>query len=175
MKCNNISLIILIIVLFGLSFGLPLFYNMFKSIKMIEKYQNYQNYDIYNNNNTNLGADNSKFPFTENNVLLEDSYPLTGRNGISNNGASNIWWHYPTFQLGSYDQITNNIRYPNNPDEGTCMPASMCQTLYKEKQLKTNYVKQLPPINPNCGTRVGYFDTNINLLPFRTDVPNILY
>jgi hypothetical protein len=170
MKYNNISLIVLTVIIFGLLLGLPLFYNMFKSIKMIE---NYQNYDIYNN--TSLGGDNGKYPFPQSDLLVEDSYPPTGRNGISNNGASNIWWHYPIFKLGSYDQITNNIRYPNNPDEGTCMPASMCGALYKEKQLKTNYVKQLPPINPNCGTRVGYFDTNINLLPFRTDMANILY
>jgi hypothetical protein len=175
MKCNNISLVIIIVIIFGLLFGVPLFYNIIKSIKMIEKYQNYQNYDIYNNNNTNLGADNSKFPFTENNVLLEDSYPLTGRNGISDNSANNIWWHKPIFKVGSYEQITNNIRYSNNPDVGSCMPASMCGALYKDKQLKTNYVKPLPPINPECGTRIGYFDTNINLLPFRTDMANILY
>ncbi len=172
MKNNNILLLILFIIVVGLSLGTPLFYNIFKSMKMIE---NYQNYDINNSTSTTLGGDNRKYPFPQSDLLVEDTYPATGRKGISNNGAANIWWHYPTFQLGSYDQITNNIRYPNNPDEGTCMPASMCQTLYKEKQLKTNYVKQLPPINPNCGTRVGYFDTNINLLPFRTDVPNILY
>lgn len=172
MKNNNILLLILFIIVIGLSLGLPLFYNMFKSIKMIE---NYQNYDINNSMKISLGGDNDKYPIPETDLLVEDTYPATSRKGISNNGAANIWWHYPTFQLGSYDQITNNIRYPNNPDEGTCMPASMCQTLYKEKQLKTNYVKPLAPINPNCGTRVGYFDTSINLLPFRTDMSNILY
>jgi hypothetical protein len=67
-----------------------------------------------------------------------DSFPLTGRKGISNNNAYNIWWHYPIFEVGSYAQITNNLKYPNNPDEGTCMPASMCGALYKEKQLKSN-------------------------------------
>jgi hypothetical protein len=168
----NIFLIAFIILAVVLTLGTPLFYNMFKSIKMIE---NYQNYDINNSMSTSLGGDTGKYQFPETDVLLEDTYPVTGRKGISNNGAANIWWHYPIFQLGSYDQITNNIRYSNNPDVGTCMPASMCGALYKEKQLKTNYVKTLPPINPNCGTRVGYFDTSINLLPFRTDMSNILY
>jgi len=143
---------------------------MSKTIKMIESYQNNENIT-----NTSLGSSKSNYPFSETNILLENVYPVTGNKGISKNGASDIWWHYPIFQLGSYDQITNNIRYSNNPDEGTCMPASMCGALYKEKQLKTNYVKPLPPINPDCGTRVGYFDTNINLLPFRTDMQNILY
>ena len=168
----NIFLIAFIILAVVLTLGTPLFYNMFKSIKMIE---NYQNYDINNSMSISLGGDTGKYPFPETDVLLEDTYPVTGRKGISNNGSANIWWHYPIFELGSYDQITNNIRYSNNPDVGTCMPASMCGALYKEKQLKTNYVKPLPPINPNCGTRVGYFDTSINLLPFRTDLSNILY
>jgi len=166
---NNIFLILILI----LSLGLPLFYNMFKSIKMLE---NYQNYDLNSSMNiSSLGGNKEKYPFPQTDVLVEDIYPPIGKNGIYNNSASNIWWHYPIFQLGSYDQITNNIRYPNNPDEGTCMPASMCGALYKKKFIKTNYVTPLPPINPNCGTRVGYFDTNINLLPFRTDMPNILY
>jgi hypothetical protein len=172
MAMNNSTLIIIFIIIVVLSLGLPLFYNISKSIKKIE---NYQNYDINNAATTNLGGYQKKYPFPETDVLLEDMYPLTGRKGISNNGADDIWWHYPIFELGSYDQITNNIRYSNNPDVGTCMPASICGTLYKEKQVKTNYITPLPPINPECGTRVGYFNTNINLLPFRTDVPNILY
>ena len=161
---------IFLIIIIILALGLPLFYNMFNSIKMIEKYTNY---DI--TSNPGLGDDEGKYPFSQTSVLVEDIYPLTGRNGISNNSASTIWWHYPIFELGSYDQITNNLRYSDNPDEGTCMPASMCGSLYKEKHLGTNYIKPLPPINPNCGTRIGYFTTDINLLPFRTDVPNILY
>jgi hypothetical protein len=134
--------------------------------KVIDNFTNYTNYNYYDET-TSLG-DNTD-------ILLEDSYPLTGRKGISNNNAYNIWWHYPVFKVGSYAQITNNIKYPNNPDEGTCMPASMCGALYKEKQLKSNYVKPLPPVNPDCGTRVGYFATDINLLPYRNDMQNILY
>jgi len=149
---------------------------MFKSIKRLE---NYQNYDLNNSMNIQgLGGNNKdiqKFPFPQSDILVEDIYPSIGKNGISNNGANNIWWHYPIFELGSYDQITNNIRFPNNPDEGTCMPASMCGALYQKKFIKTNYINPLPPINPNSGTRVGYFDTNINLLPFRTNMNNILY
>jgi len=158
--------------------GFILLYHIVKyyTVKTMKITENYQNYDINSAMSTGLGGykkDKQSFPETD--VLLQDSYPLTGRKGISNNGAANIWWHYPIFELGSYDQITNNIRYSNTPDEGTCMPASMCGALYKEKQLKTNYVKPLPPINPECGTRVGYFDTNVNLLPFRSDMQNILY
>jgi hypothetical protein len=44
-----------------------------------------------------------------------------------------------------------------------------------EKKTGTNYIEQLPPVNPTSGTRIGYFTTDENLLPFRTDTPNILY
>jgi hypothetical protein len=51
----------------------------------------------------------------------------------------------------------------------------MCGALYNEKFIKSNYVEPLPPLNPDCGTRVGYFDTDVNLLPYRTNMQNILY
>jgi len=153
-------------------FGILIFNSMYKSNLMLE---NFDNYDIYSSKNTSLGGYEDKSQLSKGDILLEDSYPVTGRNGISTNDASSIWWHYPIFKVGSYDQITNNIKYPNNPDVGTCMPASMCGALYKEKQLKSNYIKPLPPIIPDCGTRIGYFNTPFNLLPFRTDIANILY
>jgi len=132
------------------------------------------------------------YPKSQEEYLVQDSYKRIEEIGISNNDANDIWWNYPIFQLGSYAQITNNIRYPDSPDEGTCAPASMCGALYQPKeilgphnygvneiggplQLKQNYVEPLPSINPNTGTRVGYFTTNSNLLPFKTDVVNILY
>jgi hypothetical protein len=55
------------------------------------------------------------------------------------------------------------------------MPADFCGTLYKNRHLKSNYIEPLPPVDPTRGTRIGYFTTDINMLPFRTDVPNILY
>jgi hypothetical protein len=159
----NKYIFLLTIIVLGL--GIPTAYKIITRKQL----ENYRNCSV--NSNPKI-LDNSNI---ESYILVADTFPWTGRNGISNNDANSIWWHYPIFELGSYDQITNNIRYPNNPDEGTCMPASMCGALYKEKQLKTNYITPLPPVNPDCGTRIGYFTTGINLLPFRTDVPNILY
>ena len=130
-------------------------------------------YEGYSNNT--LEDSMGDFPGASTNALVQDIYPITGRNGITDNQASDIWWHYPTFKVGSYAQITNNIRYSNNPDIGNCMPASMCGSLYKEKQLQSNYSTQLPPVNDNCGTRVGYFVTSATLLPIKDDVTNVLY
>ena len=156
--------ILLMTFVFLLAVILPLYFSKANSPNTKEGYSGYT-----------LEEAIGDVPSSQTNVLVQDTYPITGINGISDNGAANIWWHYPIFKVGSYAQITNNMRYPNNPDEGTCMPASMCGALYKERHLNTNYISQLPPVNPNCGTRIGYFSTTENLLPFRTNIPNVLY
>lgn len=155
---NKFVFLFIIIIL---AIGLPLLFNF---SNMLEGYSNHE-----------LIQSIGIVPNSQTEVLVQDTYPPTGKNETSNNNYNQIWWHYPTFKLGSYDQITNNIRYSNNPDLGSCMPESMCGALYHENQLKSNYVKPLPPLNPDCGTRVGYFDTGINLLPFRSGMQNILY
>ena len=155
---NQLIFLVLIIVL---AIGLPLF---LKLNNYIEGYSNYS-----------LAGTIGDFPNAQDEVLLQDTYPSIGKNEISNDTSSDIWWHYPIFKLGSYDQITNNIRYSNNPDVGTCMPASMCGALYDDKKNASNYVEPLPPVNPDAGTRIGYFTTCDKLLPFRTDTTNILY
>ncbi len=116
----------------------------------------------------------SNFNENDTGALLRNMYPIKGNN-VSDETAEKMWWHYPVFKLGSYKQITNNIKYPNNPDDGTCMPSNTCFALYSDKQLQSNYSKILPPANPECGTRVGYYSTPVNLLSYRTDMQNILY
>ena len=158
---NQILFLLLLIIL---SLGLPLLFNI------STLYEGYSNYS--------LGQASGKFPDAQNKVLVQDTYPAIGKNELSNNTANDIWMDYPIFPLGSYDQKTNNIRYPDNPDEGTCMPASMCGALYHDKNTGDNTIKPLPPVDANSGTRVGYFVTNeqvITSLPYRSDMQNILY
>jgi hypothetical protein len=158
---NQIIFLLLLIVL---ALGLPLVFNI---SNILEGYSNYS-----------LDQASGNFPDSQTNVLVQDTYPPIGKNQISNNTANDIWMDYPIFSLGSYAQITNNIRYPDNPDDGTCTPASMCGALYHDKNTGNNFVKPLPPVNPNCGTRVGYFTTDdqvVTSLPYRTDMQNILY
>jgi hypothetical protein len=118
------------------------------------------------------------YPESQTNVLVQNTYPPIGKNQLSNNTSADIWQDYPVFPLGSYKQITNNIRYPDNPDEGTCMPASMCGALYHDKNTGNNVIHPLPPVKNSCGTRVGYFNTDyriITSLPYKSDLANILY
>ena len=159
---NKIAFLLLILIL---AIGLPLFFKISESFKRRDGYSNY-----------NLDGANGDFPAAQTEVLVQDTYPSIGKNQLSDNTASDIWWHYPIFTLGSYKQITNNIRYPNNPDEGTCMPASMCGALYHKKKHESIHTA---PLN-NDQPRVGFFntlncDTIITSLPYRTNSNNILY
>ena len=146
-----------------LALGLPLVFN-FSSL--VEGYSNYK-----------TGQAMGGYPDAQTQVLVQDTYPPIGKNELSDDTSNDIWKYYPTFTLGSYDQVTNNIRYPRNPDIGRCMPASMCGALYHQKDLGSNTIKPLPPVSTS-GTRVGYFTTDeqlIDSLPYSSDGPNILY
>ena len=129
---------------------------------------------LNNKDGFTLGSTNGIYPCSETNVLVQDTYPITGINSVSDESADKMWWRYPTFQVGSFKQMTNNIRYPNNPDDARCTAADFCYALYKDKKIGSNIVTPLPPVDPNSGTRVGYFATSENLLPFRA-ITNILY
>jgi hypothetical protein len=152
--------IFFLLMLIILAIGLPLVFN-FSSLS-----EGFSNYKL----DQSMGE-------TQSHILVQDTYPPIGKNQISNDTASDIWQYYPTFTLGSYDQITNNIRYPRNPDVGRCTPASMCGALYHQKDLGSNTITPLPPVS-GSGTRIGYFTTDdqlVDSLPFSSGGPNILY
>jgi len=114
-------------------------------------------------------------PESNNPGVLDNVFPPTGFTKVGNVGASQIWKEYPIFQVGCYTQTTNNIRYPDNPDEGTCMPADFCNLYYKDRPKVSNIVMPLPPVEETCpGTRVNYFYTPGQLMPFNNK-GNILY
>lgn len=163
---NQNLLLILILIL---SVGLPLLYKM--NLSSWEGYTNLGTSPVPTNNY----LQKETYPFSKTDVLLQDSYPLTGENGVSIDQGSKIWWHYPIFEVGSYDQITNNLKFSNNPDTGRCMPADVCGALYKEYQTQSNYVFPLPPVNPECGSRINYYHTPSSFLSYRADTTNILY
>jgi hypothetical protein len=114
-------------------------------------------------------------PESNNPGILDCVFPETGYTTVQDIGASQIWREYPIFQVGCYTQTTNNIRYPDNPDEGTCMPAEFCNLYYKDRPKVSNIVMPLPPVAENeSGTRVNYFYTPGQLMPFNNP-GNILY
>jgi hypothetical protein len=91
----------------------------------------------YNNMN---GASNTKvhqshtygdYPLSENGGLVSDSFPSTNHNGVSNYQEQMMWWHYPVFKVGSYEQITNNKKW-TTPENGSALfPPINGMSLYK--------------------------------------------
>lgn len=128
-----------------------------------ESFQNYYLDDV--------GAD---YPKANDVPILVDEYPYTGSKTVSKDEASDIWKHYPVFKVGSYEQITNNFKYPDNPDNGTCSRAEFCGALYHDKSYGSNIIEPLPPVCSGSGARVGYFRSDKDLLPFNNP-DNILY
>jgi hypothetical protein len=121
-------------------------------------------------------SDAGSFLKSINKPILDD-YPLIGKNETSNNNYNKLWWRYPIFSLGSYEQITNNLQHLYNPDNGTCVRADFCGALYHDnKNTKSNIITPLPPAEEGLGARVGYFRTEPNELYYSIPTnENILY
>jgi hypothetical protein len=115
------------------------------------------------------------YPLSVNQAILDD-YPLIGKNEVSNDSATTMWWHYPIFSLPSFKQQTNNLRYRYNPDDGTCTRPEFCGALYHNIKNKSNEITPLPPAEEGSGARVGYFRTEPNQLYYSIPTnENILY
>jgi len=120
--------------------------------KYIERFSNYKLTDA------------GPIPTSETMPLL-DSFPFVG-NQVNANNYSDIWWHYPVFSEPSYKQITNNLRYRNNPDDGTCIRADFCNnTLYGNVKNQSNYSTPLPvaPLITPGSVRINYYTADQNL------------
>jgi len=116
-----------------------------------------------------------EYPLSVDQAILDD-FPLIGKNEVSNNSASTIWWHFPVFSLPSFKQQTNNLRYRYNPDNGTCSRPEFCGALYNSIKNKSNEIHPLPPAEEGQGARVGYFRSEPNKLYYSIPTnENILY
>jgi len=105
-------------------------------------------------------------PSVQGDYLLDGYYPKSKTYGVRDINSSDVWWRYPQFQVGSYEQETNNIRYSINPDLGGCMRVEFCNTMYNNIQHNpSNIIKSLPPVGKitNATSRNGYFVAPGNL------------
>ena len=125
--------------------------------------EGYSNH-LANPSTNGFGSRQNKEPI-EVGTLLADSYPSTGRSTVSDNNYNTRWQDYPVFGVGSFAQITNNLRYWKNPDESQCRTPEFCNALYNDKQVESNISKPLPPAPAvdNNNIRVNFYTTNKNL------------
>ena len=150
-------ILLIAIILFGLS--LASIFNMYESFQTILQHKLSPN--IY--------------PESTEQVILND-YPQIHENETSTNNYSDIWFDYPVFDVGSFKQMTNNLRYHKNPDQGNCVRADFCGALYHDSPQMSNVVKSLPPAEKGSGARVGYYRSEPNELFYSIPTnENILY
>ena len=145
---------------------LPAVFYYFQSIFIKEGFSKY---------NSNLGSKEGDYPCAVETVLLQGDYPVNFNYTTSTNIENKMWRQNPVYEVGSFSQLTNNQRYNKNPDNGSCTPADICDVLYKDKKVKSNIVEPMPPVEPSFNARVNYYNSDDNLLSFRSDTTNILY
>jgi hypothetical protein len=98
-------------------------------------------------------------------ILLKNDFPLTKNQNLTTNSASDVWKDKPVFKLGSFSQITNNLKYFRNPDIGDCSPEEFCGSLYKDKNHPRNTADWLTPVSTAPSEiRVNYYNTQPNLV-----------
>ena len=135
-------------------------------------FEGFKGYKRYKSDELTVPGD---FPRSVDKPILDD-FPLIGYNGVSANSASTIWKDYPVFGVGSFKQLTNNIRYNRNPDNGKCSRAEVCGALYHDAKHLPNVITPLPPAEEGPGARVGYYRSEPNDLFFSIPTnENILY
>jgi hypothetical protein len=117
------------------------------------------------------------YPNTVDKPLLSDMFTLTGNTNVLEGGnATNMWKQN---LVGNFNQTTNNEKYPDSPDNGSCTPAAFCDLFYKNDLNETqdkNTIMPLKPAEEGDGARVNYYRTTPNNLIFSIPTnENILY
>ena len=74
---------------------------------------------------------------TQSPFLLHDVYPEETNISIHALSKYNekAWRQSQPVQVGNYEQTTNNIQFPINPDNGTCIPREFCYKFYKNNMI----------------------------------------
>lgn len=152
MKMNKVAIYAPVLVVSGL-----ILYTLQKANNTFETFQNYplENFTSSNNNsNNNNGFDNDSSDAAF--LFLKDSFPVTDDpNKLTNNQYNNIWMEKPVFPVGSYQQITNNIRYNKSPDNGSIIPSEFSGAFYETITPRKSKPIKRPPIYNR--RRVNYY------------------
>ena len=138
-----------------------LFLSLFVILSVVASFYTPNNF-MEGYNNYTLNESSGSYPSAQTDLLVQDTYHTFGNVHVSQDVDNGRIKRQTNNTIGSYDQQTNNTRYPDNPDIDNCTPADMCHVLYKNTQIGPKTIKQLPPVPINGGRRVGYFNTSEN-------------
>lgn len=85
---------------------------------------------------TTIDQNYGKYPNSIDEPLLE-SYPSKHKPiNLSDNTYQQNSIYRPMTEMSSYEQITNNFRFWDIPNNSSCSPADFCNTLYGNKNVK---------------------------------------
>ena len=88
--------------------------------------------------------------------LIGDIYPIKKQPQLSHYSSINQNKLLEKYATGSYEQKTNNERYPEQPCNGRTMPSAFCESLYEKKTtIKPELCR--PDIYCNKGKRVNFY------------------
>jgi hypothetical protein len=119
------------------------------------------------------------YPNAVDKPLLGDMFTLTGNTNVLEGGNSTSMW--TSNPVGNFKQITNNPKYPDSPDNGSCTPAMFCDVFYRKDQMnqdfkEKNTITPLKVAEEGEGARINYYRTMPNNLIFSIPTnENILY
>lgn len=91
-----------------------------------------------------------EYPYNSENTLLSDTYEMIDKPGVSTYGSKDAYRDYPVYPA-DFDKL-NNIKYWDNPDNGTCSFLETCGGLYKNKKQTQDTL-----IEPGWNNRVNYY------------------
>ena len=99
------------------------------------------------------------------NYLLKGIFPISN-NPVSTQQYSREWHLYPVFSIPSFKQMTNNLKYFNNPSIAHESPEDFLDTFYGSKSAKSNIVSygEINPILTYHEPRVGYWNTKVDVM-----------
>lgn len=103
---------------------------------------------------TNYGV----YSCSQDNTILTNSYKKLTPQQLSDNNYENNYEIYNSFQvpMSSFNQVTNNKKLWDNPDNGLCSPSDFCNSLYSYTEYQPTLVQ--PPTNQQV--RVNYYNSN---------------